>query len=293
MISPHGGTELQVKNLNKYVDNWPSDVNLIISICNESLIDNIKTNYLWQHLYIDQPNVIGMSNKNFTQNIDKFIYISEFQKQEFQLRFPVDGDKIAVLRNAITPIEHIDKPTDRIRLIYTSMPNRGLDVLLDVLEYLKLKDVEVLIYSSNVIYGSNYAKIADNSIIERCKASKYVTYKGYAVNNAIRKEVQKSHILAYPSTFIETSCIAAIEAGAAGCRIVTTNLGALPETCGDYARYCEYTDNKSKLIKDYAEVLLNEIETYDPSHSLSISTRFNKIYSWEERKLEWQKLLEK
>ena len=51
------------------------------------------------------------------------------------------------------------------------------------------------------------------------------------------------HIFAYPSIWHETSCIAAIEAMAAGCEIVTTNLGALYETCSPFGRFINFDRN--------------------------------------------------
>lgn len=119
---------------------------------------------------------------------------------------------------------------------------------------------------------------------------KNVIYKGYAMNKAIRLALQQSHILAYPSIFPETSCLAAIEAGAAGCKIVTTDFGALPETCWEYATYVPYTMDHRALAHTYAQALTETIDTYQ-NNMYNQSNWFNTQYSWENRKHEWEHLL--
>lgn len=134
--------------------------------------------------------------------------------------------------------------SDKIKLLYTSTPWRGLAVLIKAIEILNKtrNDFEVDIYSSTKIYGSAFEEN------ERIDLMHYlinvntpnVNYLGYADNNAIRAAVQKAHVYTYPSIFEETSCLAVIEAMSAGCHVVTTNYGALPETCGEFATMIEF-----------------------------------------------------
>jgi len=295
-MQPLGGTEILYKNFVKHLgSDWQQKVNLIVSGCRPEFIDENKINVVWQHLAYDQGAIIGMAYpKEFINKIQHFVYVSNWQLNEFSNRFEIQNSNNHVIHNAIDKIEFIEKPTDKIRLIYTSTPNRGLEVLLNAFEILNRKDVELVVYSSNIIYGKDYAKrVNHDHLFYRCKKHPQIKYMGYAMNNVVRKALQTAHILSYPSIYEETSCLAAIEAGAAGCKIVTTNLGALPETCKNYATYIDYKygDNLKDLSEQYAEVLNNEIDNYNPGLYKSQSDYFNDYYSWENRKIEWNNFL--
>jgi glycosyltransferase involved in cell wall biosynthesis len=87
-----------------------------------------------------------------------------------------------------------------------------------------------------------------------------VVYRGSIPNSELRAELPTFDILAYPNTFEETSCIAVIEALSAGLRVVTSNLGALPETTEGWARMYPYLMDPSLHAQTFANILLEEIE---------------------------------
>ncbi len=300
-MKPQGGTEILYNNLVKYVGlDWNQHINLIVSTCKPEFIDPNRMNIVWQHLAYDQPNIIGMAYPEFIQQIQHFVYVSEWQKREFECRFATNLSQNHVIRNAIDPIEFKERPQDKIRLIYTSTPNRGLRVLLDAWKILNRSDVELIVYSSDVIYGTGYAaqRAREHAeLFHRCKTTPGIIYKGFATNKAVRQALQSADILAYPSIYEETSCLAAIEAGAAGCRIVTTNLGALPETCDNWARFVDYSygDDLDLLAEKYAQVLDEEIDLVKKnSYNLKEqSLWFNNQYSWERRAQEWKEFFKK
>ena len=99
-------------------------------------------------------------------------------------------------------------------------------------------DFEVDVYSSFKLYGrdeqDNLPEFQD--LYGRLNELKSVNYHGSVSNDVIRKALEDTHILSYPSTYRETSCLVAIEAMAAGCLAVVPNYAALPETCKDFAK---------------------------------------------------------
>lgn len=295
-MNPAGGTELLYNNLLKYVGaGWQEKINLILSFTDLRFLDFSKKNVIWQHLYTDQGAVQGMHYPKFTDNIDQYVYVSDWQLAQFIKEFNVGNFNNTVIKNAIDPIEFKVKPSDKIRLIYTSMPNRGLEILLDAWDIMNRSDIELTVYSSNIIYGKQYSDSIigiHDKLFDRCRSTPGISYKGYGLNQAVRKSLQSAHILAYPSIYPETSCLAAIEAGAAGCKIVTTNYGALPETCDKWATYVPYSSNYKELVENYATVLSKTIDEYSAIeyNIKDQSMWFNEVYSWNNRTYDWIKL---
>ena len=215
-------------------------------------------------------------------------------------QFRVPENKCVVIKNAIEEINYEEKPKDKISLIYHTTPWRGLVHLLKVFKSLNLKNVELNVCSSTIIYGKKFDAVLGKTyegLFNECKNTKNVNYLSFLNNKKIIELLKKMHIFAHPSVWPETSCIAAIEAMAAGCEVVTTNLGALNETCSPFGTFVNFDRNFDNLEKEYSKVLSNSIKNYwsgENQNKLELQRKtINKTYSWNTRSVEWKNFFDK
>jgi glycosyltransferase involved in cell wall biosynthesis len=305
MEKPIGGTELQYLKLKSILDSELDDFNIMVTYCVPQDIKKDKINVLWQHNNIDDQNMVKMMQyKPLIENIDHFVFVSNYQYEVFKNYFDLPSHKCHVIRNAIDPIEVNDKSKDKINLVYTSTPWRGLGILLKSFELIDRDDIELQIYSGVKIYGKEFADENQHKfqpLFDKAKSMKNVKYVEYLPNEQLKEKLKQCHIMSYPSAFAETSCIAAIEAMAAGCKFIGTTFGALPETTGVYGDLIPIdiiTEKKNleEFIYRYASVLDETVENFWSDETQELLTEqvkyFNKYYSWEYRKQEWLKFLE-
>lgn len=298
MIQPKGGTEILHENLIRYLGNNDlQGINLILSNLLENKINSDQINVLWNHYSHDQPAVQVYRNKELLNKIQYFVYVSNWQYEKYRYHFQIPENRSLVIRNAIQIIELKEKPK-KIRLIYTSTPWRGLDVLLDAFYLLDRDDVELDIYSSTIIYGTQFHEDNERhykALFKRAENMRNINYHGYASNEDIRNALLRAHIFAYPCTWEETSCLSAIEAGMAGLNLVTTNLGALYETVNTWGRLVSYDSNKVNLAKKFAFALNRAIdEFWSEETQLRLQEQhvyYKKFYSWDNRISEWRNFL--
>ncbi len=291
-----GGSENQLRLLLKYLpDESFKNINLILNNANHDLIEKDKINVLWMHHFVNQKEAENLGSKDFVDKLDWIVFNSNWNFEKYVYQFKVPESKSVVIKNAIEKIDFQEKPKDKINLIYHTTPWRGLVHLLKVFKNLNLKNVELNICSSTKIYGK---KFDDNlgktyvNIFNECKNTKNVNYFGFIDNKKIIKLLKKMHIFTHPSIWPETSCIAAIESMAAGCEVVTTNLGALYETCSPFGTFVNFDRNFDNLEKRYSKVLSSSIKNYwsdGNQNKLKLQREtINATYSWDIRSVEWK-----
>jgi glycosyltransferase involved in cell wall biosynthesis len=213
--------------------------------------------------------------------------VSHFQYQRFTERYRI-AHKSHVLKNAITPIKSKKKPADTVNLIFHSEPYRGLDILLDALSQIEDEDIRLHVFGDLNTDTIDWKIEFQDAIKERCERDSRVILHGRTSNKKVRKQLQKTHIFAYPSTWRETSCLCLIEALSAGCLCVTSNLTVLPETSMGFANHYEMRYESSQHVDALVPELKSAIKVvrsgFDSTFQKSI---IDDAYSWESRLLDW------
>ena len=292
-----GGSENQLRLLLKHLpDESFKDINLILNNTNHDLLEKNKINVLWMHHFVNQKEAKNLRSADFVNKLDWIVYNSNWNREQHIKYFQVPQNKSVVIRNAIEKIDFEEKPSDKINLIYHTTPWRGLKILLKIFKSLNLENVELNVCSSTIIYGKKFDAVLGKNyekLFNECKNTKNVNYFGFLKNEKIIEKLKKMHIFAHPSIWPETSCVAAIESMAAGCEIVTTDLGALKETCSPFGKIINFEKRPEDLEIKYKEALLESIKNFwsdKTQKKLKLQREsINNTYSWEARSSEWKK----
>jgi len=235
------------------------DIVIFQGLCplEKKFFTNINPNIqLWNWIHHD-INVSFFTKEWAKFPYDKYIFVSNWQKCRYIQKFGFQHNKCITMQNGISPFIHINKLHKLKKektLIYYSTPYRGLivayqffqiikNIIPDIKfkifscfsrevdkqksEYLPIQDVnEILITDNDVHYKSVYELLINDENID---------FYGSVPQQVLFDHLKTSMILFYPNTYAETCCTSILEAMAYRCNIISSELGAIPETSNGFA----------------------------------------------------------
>lgn len=169
----------------------------------------------------------------------KILTLSEHHRRSLIDMDGAPADKLVPFLNGIDEAdfpaltEEGEAERQRYSLIYASSPERGLERILDAWDEIHERVPKAVL---NIYYDWTLAKKLNPANIEKWKRriaeleKKGVAYHGGIDQPTLHECFRKSDVWAYPTAgAVETFCITAVKAMAAGCRVVASTAGALPE----------------------------------------------------------------
>jgi len=277
----NGGTEIAKRKLASIIDPALLDnFQIICSRPRELEMDKIRI--FWAHDMAEDPESKKFQQQDFKDSFHQYVFISNWQYQRYQLIHGIPYDeKSIVLESGIEPAPEsaLTKPTDKIRLVYTSTPQRGLEILVPVFEKLAEihPEIHLDVFSSFKIYGWDEADKKYEQLYNRCRNHPQITYHGFVPHEQLLEHLNKSHIFAYPSIWQETSCRALIESMSAGLICVHPNYGALPDTSGSLNIMYHGHHDMNVHANIFASYLDAAIKLYKMNDHRNI-VNYNKFY---------------
>ncbi len=263
---------------------------------------------LWEQVTHNQPAAGGLLESKIRDSADAFVFVSQWQMNCFLEKFNINKSKCAVIKNAISPaFEDLFSKDEKILkhkkpiLAYTSTPFRGLEPLLVMFPEIKRQVPEAIlkVYSSMDVYQkSDEEKKQYQYLYYACMNTKGVEYIGSISQTKLSQELKSVLLLTYPAIWAETSCISVMEAMAAGCKVVTTALAALPETAEGFAFLIPANEKRAENRADFINYTVKILKEFISKNSTSLENDlqaqtafFNKNYTWKKRAYEWEELL--
>jgi len=252
-----GGTEITKRTLQSVLDpELLKQFQIIPSRVRNLDIERIRIYHL--HDLAEDPECNKLRDDNWRSQFHKFAFSSNWQMNEFvtKLDMPMD-EKMIVLETPIVPFEVHEKPTDQINLIYFSTPQRGLEILVPVFEELAKKhsNIHLHVHSSFLIYGWKELDDKYQPLYDVIRKHPQMTYHGFTTQEELRERLTQCHILAYPSTWKETSCRVLMESMSASLLCIHPNFGALPDTSGGLTSMYQFLQDGNKHANYFYQYL--------------------------------------
>ncbi len=243
---------------------------------------------VWLH---DMGLTMGEDLTPHVSKIERVLVLSDYQKEFVKELYRIPEDLFFKTRNGFVTEDFEFPGPARFshKLLYMSRPERGLKEAVRVFEKLKARYADAELH---VCTYTNEKKLEDDPQLRPLLPAlqkEGVVFHGSLKKRDLYRLLHECAILLYPNvSSSETSCIAAIEAMAAGVPVISSDRGALPETLGVPApnaggTVVPYAEDPEALIDSLAQAVSRLFEAPGAWEILSRNARIraHREYTWD------------
>lgn len=165
----------------------------------------------------------------FAPHVDKIVGISQRHAQFFKDTYNIQNMIVIDIPVRVQDFDAVQVEKIPNRIIFTSVPARGLDNLLRVYPIIQraIPDVSLMITSDYRLWG---VPPSNEHFRVKWINKSNVNYAGAMPRQQYVEELLKAQILLFPCCYDELFCVSVSEAQYAGAYPITSNMGALPTT---------------------------------------------------------------
>lgn len=253
---------------------------------------NAKTKVFWS---CDQQTAGDYATHVFPW-VDHTICISPYHLGYHIERYGMDANTAWVTNLGANWDEYKRKqPKIKNRLIYCSVPGRGLKILWAAFPFIReqVPDVSLTITADYRLWGVDYAGDEDDRAMWQTYAEEdNINYVGAVPHRELAKLQLEAEICAFPGDYEEMFCIAIAECQMAGAVPVTSTLGAIPSTTGVGINIAEHP--KTPAFRErFAEAIVDLLQNRSRLEGMQVKARRYAIqhFKWEGIAEAWEKKL--
>lgn len=229
--------------------------------------ENVKEVRLILHDMIPVGEVILRNPK-----LSKIMLLSKYHKSVFDEMFSSLRDITEVFGYGID-VEKVEKAMGKVskvknRFIYSSTANRGLLMLLKMWGKIRRELEGATLYIHCDIYNHKWLNEVCKEEMEEIRwivekgGLEGVVYKGWVKKEELYKSWGEAEVWFYPTMFLETFCLTALEAGVSKTLIVTMKIGSLNEVVGERGVLLDYNlleeRGREKVLEELIGVMRDE-----------------------------------
>jgi glycosyltransferase involved in cell wall biosynthesis len=257
---------------------------------------------LWDHIPPEQPAMAEMRRPEVQAALDHIVYVSDWQRTVTEEMFSLKK-RCTIIGNGLTPaFENLfASPQEllkakQLRAAYTSIPYRGLPVLLSAMEQMQT-GLELDLFSSMRVYQE--ADTEHAAIFTRAAKNYRIKNHGAVSQKDLAAALKPVTFLTYPCIVAETFCLSVLEALAAGLKVISTDVGAIKSTSMNYADLLPVTEGEdgTRLAREFKSRVDKNVQNFKDTREAWGEKMFEQVQAvnalslWTHRAKEWEKLL--